>query len=157
MPLLNIFKNSAHYHLFSGLFLAYDLYRPIFSATSPYVQGTFRDDETFLMICTGIWAFAELSNLHTHLTLRSLRPEGTRKRAIPYGYGFTFLSCPNYFFEGLGWAVVSAMTGSIAACVFTLFSVVQMASWAIKKHKNYKKEFGKDYPRGRYAMIPFIL
>lgn len=31
-----------------------------------------------------------------------------------------------------------------------------MAVWAIKKHKNYKKEFGKDYPRRR-AIFPFIL
>ena len=30
-----------------------------------------------------------------------------------------------------------------------------MGVWAIKKHKNYKKEFGKDYPK-RYKMIPFI-
>lgn len=30
-----------------------------------------------------------------------------------------------------------------------------MALWAIKKHKNYKKVFGKEYPR-RKVMIPFI-
>ncbi|PFH45956.1 hypothetical protein AMATHDRAFT_184056 [Amanita thiersii Skay4041] len=157
MPLRNIFKNSAHYHVFSGLFLAYDIYRPIFSATSPYIKGSFRENETFLNVCAAIWAFAELSNLHTHLTLRSLRPNGTRKRAIPYGYGFSLISCPNYFFEGLGWIVVTVMTGSIAALVFTAFSVVQMALWAIKKHGAYKKEFGKNYPRGRYAMVPFVL
>ncbi|KAK2460130.1 hypothetical protein APHAL10511_007809 [Amanita phalloides] len=155
MPLMNIFKNSSHYHLFSGLLLAYDLYRPIYSAAS--LKGTIWDNDTFLMICGGLWAFAELSNLRTHLTLRSLRPEGSRQRAIPYGYGFSFLSCPNYFFEALAWIVFSVMTGSIAASVFTLVSVCQMAIWAGKKHMNYKKEFGKDYPSGRYAMIPFIL
>jgi very-long-chain enoyl-CoA reductase len=32
-----------------------------------------------------------------------------------------------------------------------------MAAWALKKHRNYKKEFGKEYPRGRRAMFPFIL
>lgn len=55
-----------------------------------------------------------MSNLHTHLTLRSLRPEGSRKRAIPHGYGFDLVSFPNYFFEILGWAVIAVMTGSIA-------------------------------------------
>jgi very-long-chain enoyl-CoA reductase len=31
-----------------------------------------------------------------------------------------------------------------------------MTVWAIKKHKNYKKEFGKEYPK-RQAIFPFIL
>ncbi|KAG5353309.1 hypothetical protein C0989_008294 [Termitomyces sp. Mn162] len=58
--------------------------------------------------------FAELSNLHTHLTLRSLRPANSRVRAIPHGYGFSLISCPNYFFETLAWTVITVMTGSIA-------------------------------------------
>ncbi|GLB44856.1 putative 3-oxo-5-alpha-steroid 4-dehydrogenase [Lyophyllum shimeji] len=154
MPFRNVFKNSAHYHLLSGLALAYDVYRPKFSATSPYIRGTIRDNKNFLWLCIAIWAFAELANLHTHLTLRALRPPGTRVRAIPYGFGFSFLSCPNYFFETLAWAVISVMTGSVAAGVFTVVATAQMAVWALKKHRNYKKEFGKEYPRGRYAMIP---
>ena len=32
----------------------------------------------------------------------------------------------------------------------------QMAIWALGKHRNYKKEF-PDYPRGRKAIIPFLL
>lgn len=44
-----------------------------------------------------------------------------------------------------------------AASIFTIVAGVTMAIWSIKKHKNYKKEFGKDYPRHRKAMIPFIL
>ncbi|KAG6865004.1 hypothetical protein C0991_005692 [Blastosporella zonata] len=157
MPFRNVFKNSFHYHVLSGLALAYDVYRPRFSATSSYVSGTIRSNNNFLWICTAIWAFAELSNLHTHLTLRSLRPANSRARAIPHGYGFSFLSCPNYFFETLAWTVVSMMTGSVASLVFLAVSTTQMVLWAIKKHKNYKKEFGKEYPRGRNAMIPFIL
>lgn len=30
-----------------------------------------------------------------------------------------------------------------------------MVIWAIKKHKNYKKEFGKEYPR-RKVMFPLV-
>ncbi|KAG5638546.1 hypothetical protein H0H81_012047 [Sphagnurus paluster] len=157
MPFRNVFKNSAHYHILSGLALAYDVYRPKFSVTSTYITGTIRNNENFLWICTAIWAFAELSNLHTHLTLRSLRPANTRVRAVPYGYGFSHISCPNYFFETIAWAVICAMTGSVAAGVFTVVATAQMALWAVKKHKQYKKEFGKEYPRGRYAMFPFIL
>ncbi|KAF9007482.1 3-oxo-5-alpha-steroid 4-dehydrogenase-domain-containing protein [Cyathus striatus] len=157
MPFRNVFKNSAHYHILSGLFLALDVYRPKYSATSPFVIGTYRDNETFLWVVTAVWAFAELSNLQTHLTLRSLRPAGTRVRAIPFGYGFGLVSCPNYFFESIGWLVVCAMTNSIAAHVFAAFAIYTMSIWAIKKHRNYKKEFGKEYPRGRKAIFPFVL
>ncbi|KAF9069201.1 3-oxo-5-alpha-steroid 4-dehydrogenase-domain-containing protein [Rhodocollybia butyracea] len=156
MPLLNIFKNSAHYHILSGVFLAFDLYRPVFSASSMHIKGTIRNDQQFLWICAGLWTFFELSNLSTHLHLRSLRPAGTKKRAIPNGYGFGFVSCPNYFFETLAWAVVCAMTGSWAAYVFTAVGTGQMIVWALKKHAAYKKEFGKAYPR-RKAMIPFMI
>ena len=58
--------------------------------------------------------FFELSNLHTHLNMRSLRPAGSTKRAIPYGYGFSLVSCPNYFFELMGWVTVAFITSSIA-------------------------------------------
>lgn len=30
-----------------------------------------------------------------------------------------------------------------------------MAMWALKKHKNYKKEFGTAYPK-RKIMFPFL-
>ena len=40
--------------------------------------------------------------------------------------------------------------------LFLAVSTYQMAVWAVKKHRNYKKEFGKEYPRGRKAMFPFI-
>lgn len=108
------------------------------------------------------------------MALRSLRPPGTRTRAIPYGYGFSLVSCPNYFFEVMGWAVITGMTNSLAgklnldrngyeltlACcgayLFLAFSAYIMTVWALKKHRNYKKEFGKNYPR-RKAMWPFIL
>jgi hypothetical protein len=65
--------------------------------------------------------FAELSNLHTHLTLRNLRPLGTKKRAIPYGYGFGLISCPNYFFESVAWAAVAYMSGSWAGTMLPTF------------------------------------
>ncbi|KAG7091181.1 hypothetical protein E1B28_010233 [Marasmius oreades] len=157
MPLSNIFKNSAHYHILSGVFLACDLYRPGYSATSPYIKGTQKNDETYLWTFASVWALFELLNLSAHLTLRNLRPAGTKKRAIPYGIGFSLVSCPNYFFESMAWLTLSVMTGSYAAYFFTVVGTAQMLSWALKKHRNYKEEFGKEYPRNRKAMFPFII
>ncbi len=43
-----------------------------------------------------------------------------------------------------------------SALLFTLAGLGQMTQWAFGKHRNYRKEFEK-YPRGRKAIIPFVL
>lgn len=115
----------------AGLLLAFDLYRPGYSA--PAVSGTLLDDPTFLKVCAGLvivraacsstmqhaYSFRqafELLNLNAHLVLRSLRPAGTTKRGIPYGFGFGLVSCPNYLFETLAWTTITVMTGGSLAC-----------------------------------------
>ncbi|KAK7018591.1 S5A-reductase domain-containing protein [Favolaschia claudopus] len=156
MPWFNIIKNSGHYWILSGVLLAYDLYRPGFSA--PSVAGTWLDGR-YLTIAWVVWTYAELSNFAVHLYMRSLRAAGTTTRSVPMGYGFTTpfnVAFPNYFFESLGWAVVTCMTGSLAALLFLVVSTAQMMQWARKKNGTYKKEFGDKYPRRRKAMIPFI-
>ncbi|KAG0261451.1 3-oxo-5a-steroid 4- dehydrogenase [Mortierella polycephala] len=151
MPFRNVFKNSAHYHLLSGLNLAYWVYGPWNAAGT-----TLGERSDFLVYgCIALYIFAELSNFHNHVTLRNLRPPGTRVRKIPRGYGFEWVSCPNYFFETLVWLSVSVLTMSWAAHLFFVVAVGQMYIWAVKKHKGYRKEF-TDYPRGRKAMFPFI-
>ncbi|KAF7290518.1 S5A-REDUCTASE domain-containing protein [Mycena indigotica] len=157
MPFRNIFKNSAHYYFLSGLFLAYDLYRPGYSQAA--VAGTWRDGP-LLQAGWVLFIFSELSNLSAHLTLRSLRPAGTTTRAVPFGYGFSApfnLTSPNYFFEILAWCSVLLISGSAACALFTAVSFGQMLIWAQKKHSAYKKEFGDKYPRRRKAIIPYIL
>lgn len=42
------------------------------------------------------------------------------------------------------------------AGLFALAGFYQMTVWALGKHRAYKKDF-KDYPRGRKAIIPFVL
>lgn len=66
------------------------------------------------------------------------------------------MSFPNYWFEIVGWAVIAGITGSWVATGFLVVASGQMAIWAAKKHAAYRKEFGKEYPRGRKIMIPFI-
>jgi len=42
------------------------------------------------------------------------------------------------------------------ALLFALVGFAQMTQWALGKHKAYRTEF-KDYPRGRKAIVPFII
>ena len=52
--------------------------------------------------------------------------------------------------------IIELTVSALIASVFALVAISQMAIWAAKKHRNYKREFGKDYPADRYVMIPFI-
>ncbi|KAJ1656040.1 3-oxo-5a-steroid 4- dehydrogenase, partial [Coemansia sp. RSA 25] len=75
MPLMNVFKNSFHYHMLSGLNLAYWIYGPSTAHGTPLAAKL--GSPFLLALLTGIFLFAELSNLGTHITLRNLRPPGT--------------------------------------------------------------------------------
>ncbi|KAL7269642.1 Very-long-chain enoyl-CoA reductase [Rhizina undulata] len=159
MPLRNIFKNSAHYWILSGINLGYFLYAPPTSATSWWPDFLNADKNPIILYAlTGLWVLAQVSNLKTHITLRNLRPsDGSTKRQIPKGYGFDTVTCPNYSFEVLGWAAVWALSGgNWAAALFLGVSAGQMALWAMKKERRYRKEFGSAYKKKK-VMIPGIL
>ncbi|KAJ1911558.1 3-oxo-5a-steroid 4- dehydrogenase [Mycoemilia scoparia] len=153
MPARNIFKNSAHYWILGGVFIAYFIYSPAFGAQTE--AGKALSGDTRTLVLGVLFAIAELCNGQVHLILRNLRPAGTRVRKIPYGLGFSFVSCPNYFFETMAWTVFSILTSHWSCWVFTIVATGQMYIWAIKKHKQYRKEF-PEYPKSRKAMFPFI-
>ncbi|CAJ0842037.1 10005_t:CDS:2 [Entrophospora sp. SA101] len=97
MPMFNVFKNSLHYHLLSGVNLAYWVYGPWYANSESYEILT--------------WS---------------------------------------------SWISICILTKSLAAYLFTIVGSIQMYFWAIKKHKNYHKDF-KEYPKNRKALIPFII
>lgn len=147
MPLQNLFKNCTYYWTF-GAVIGYPLASPSYVAPS--------DIQVYVGLT--IFALSEIGNLICHLMLSSMRPkEGSQKRSIPTGFLFNFVACPNYTFEVLAWVGFSIMTSILASYLFTLVGFLQMADWAMKKHKIYKKTYEKEYTSlGRKAIIPFI-
>ncbi|PIK39550.1 putative very-long-chain enoyl-CoA reductase art-1-like [Apostichopus japonicus] len=106
--------------------------------------------------------FAEYGNWRIHMAFRNLRTPGTKERRIPNATGdpmtilFNLVTCPNYTYETIAWVSFSVMTQCLPALVFGVCGFVQMAIWAKGKHRNYLKEF-KNYPRGRKAILPFLI
>ncbi len=147
MPLSNLFKNCTYYWSF-GAVIGYPLCSPSFAPPS----------EQQVYIGLAIFVLCEIGNLICHLMLSNMRPkEGSQDRNIPKGFLFNFVACPNYTFEVMSWVGFSIMTQIPFSYLFTLVGFVQMADWAMKKHKGYKKQFDKEYTKlGRKAIIPFI-
>lgn len=162
MPAFNIFKNSGHYWILSGFNLAIFIYHtPSITSDSAVKNFLFKVNDlspTYNYLLALLWAFAELSNLKTHLTLSSLRSgNDTKKYSIPYGYGFTWCSFPNYFFESVAWVAYALLVGNWSAWLFLVIGSGQMYIWAVKKHKRYLKTFGDEYKKlKRTAFIPFL-
>jgi len=146
MPIFNLYKNCSHYWIGGGILLGYASYRP---------NAFYLTNDIAIYILCGLWVFAEVSNLVTHIILSNLRKPGSHERKIPYGYGFNMVSCPNYFFEILAWLSVTILIPNVLSGFFFLAGAGQMWLWAVKKHRQYKKDFGAQYPR-RKVMIPFI-
>lgn len=149
MPLSNLFKNCVYYWSF-GAVIGYPLCSPNYVAPS-----------NLNLIYGGIILFilAELGNFAVHYQLSTMRPEeGSNKRDIPRGALFSLVACPNYTFEVLSWVGFSLFTGIAFSYLFTVIGFAQMSDWALKKHRQYKKDFDKDYTKlKRKAIVPFIL
>lgn len=161
MPVFNIFKNSSHYWILSGFNLSFFIYGPTTDDSSSvrkllFYVNDFPDYVNYTL--AGLWLFAEISNLATHLNLASLRSaSNTKNYVIPYGYGFDWVSCPNYFFESLSWLFYALLVGNWSSWVFLTIATGQMWLWAIKKHKRYLKTFGDDYKKlKRKVYVPFL-
>lgn len=156
MPAFNIFKNSAHYWLLGGLNIAIFTY-------SPHGTPTSRDPEGQLAflpyLAIALFIVGELGNLSAHLTLMNLRKPGTKDRGIPHGGVFSLVpvTCPNYFFEAVAWLGVQIANRSLSTTVFVVVAVAQMALWAQKKERRYRKEFPDSYKKKRFAMLPGII
>lgn len=150
MPFRNVFKNSFHYWILAGLNIAAWIYAP----SAP----TAKEPNLLVMfIGLALYGIGEMLNLQTHLTLMNLRSPGGTERAIPKGALFDLVTCPNYLTETIAWTgilLVSNFSWSVA--LFVIVAVGQMAVWAKKKESRYRKEFGTQYKKKRYSMLPGI-
>lgn len=149
MPAFNIFKNSGHYWALSGFLIAYFTYSP----TSP-TAGPSNPAITYPALA--LYTFGELANLNTHLILRGLRSPGGTERGVPRGFGFGWVTCPNYLFETLAWTGILLVNRSWSTLFFIAVAVAQMGVWAKKKESRYRKELGGKYKKKAFGMLPGI-
>ncbi|THC94195.1 hypothetical protein EYZ11_006336 [Aspergillus tanneri] len=152
MPVRNIVRNSGYYWVMAGFNIPYWVFRPDAAVVSR------KPDPGLLYIGLVLFIFGELSNLNAHLVLRDLRRPGTTERGIPSGFGFSAVTCPNYFFEIVSWAGIYLVSGlSWSILLVIIIGSVQMAIWAKKKEHRYRKEFGDRYKHKRFVMIPGVV
>ncbi|KAL7066901.1 3-oxo-5-alpha-steroid 4-dehydrogenase domain-containing protein [Cryptosporidium serpentis] len=148
MPIIRLPINCFHYWILFGIGVGYFVCHPRYIAPQ-YPPVVF-------YILTALMCIFEFLNFNSHLVLRKLRDRGTKKRGTPHGWGFNYISCANYFWETLAWISFCFIVNCATCWFYTMVAFGQMTQWALKKHRNYLREF-PDYPKTRKAIIPFIL
>jgi len=151
MPFFNVYKNSLHYWALGGLNIAYWIYSPNAAAAK-----SLDDPKTALCVYIGLalYSFGELANLNAHMVLSSLRRPGGTERGIPKGFGFSWVTCPNYLFETIAWIGICLVTRSFGTLLFTIIGTGQMIPWANQKEKRYRTDFGDKYKAKKYPILP---
>jgi very-long-chain enoyl-CoA reductase len=141
MPFANVFKNSAYYWG-AGFLLGYYADKP---TETPPCWGQ-------SPVVIGLWFTCQLGNAFCHYYLANLRSgKNTREHILPTNVLFRIVSCPNYTFEILGWALFACLgyNGMNAyfgvKALFCTIGAAQMYQWARGKKRRYKKLFGDKY------------
>jgi hypothetical protein len=95
-------------------------------------------------------------NWHADAVLRRLRAPGGSGYRIPRGGLFELVSCPNYLGEIIEWTGWAVATWSLAGLAFALWTAANLIPRALAHQRWYRVHF-PDYPRGRTALVPYLL
>lgn len=74
---------------------------------------------------------------------------------IPHGFGYRWVSCPNYLGEILQWLGWAIAVWSLAGWIFALWTAANLVPRALAHHNWYRQTFA-DYPSQRRALFPFL-
>ena len=95
-------------------------------------------------------------NVLSDRALRRLRRPGEAGYRIPRGGAFEWVSCPNYLGEVVEWTGWAIATWSLPGLAFAVYTAANLVPRALSHHAWYRREF-PDYPRGRRAVLPYLL
>ncbi len=97
-----------------------------------------------------------LINQFADKKLISLRKGGKTGYFIPRGGLFNYISCPNFFGEIVEWTGFAIMACNFPALSFAVWTAANLIPRALSHHRWYKEYF-KDYPKSRKAVVPFVV
>jgi 3-oxo-5-alpha-steroid 4-dehydrogenase 1 len=95
-------------------------------------------------------------NQHSDLVLLRLRAPGETTYKVPHAGLHRLVASPNYLGELVEWSGFALLTRSPAALVFVLWTAANLVPRALTNLRWYRATF-PDYPRGRRALVPFLL
>lgn len=148
MPLL-VVSSGIFFNLVNGFSLGY-----YFARFAHYTFAWFTDARFIsgvVIFITGVFINWKADDILIHLR----RPNETHY-LIPRKWLFEYISCPNLFGELIEWLGFAILCWNLPALCFLIWTAANLIPRAISHHKWYKNKFS-DYPRSRFAVIPFMV
>jgi 3-oxo-5-alpha-steroid 4-dehydrogenase 1 len=108
------------------------------------------------VIGVALFAFGYYLNKRSDKMLRDLRAAHPGEYRVPQGFGFRWVSMPNYLGEIITWTGFAMASWSLAGLSFVLFTMANLVPRALANHRWYLEKF-PDYPKHRKAVLPYIL
>ena len=148
MPLV-IVVSGIFFNLFNGFSLGY-----YFVHFASYTNEWFSD----IRFISGLVIFLTgmLINWKADNMLIGLRKPGETHYAIPQGWLFNKISCPNLLGELIEWMGFAILCWNLPALAFFIWTAANLIPRALSHHKWYKENF-KEYPPGRKAIFPYSI
>lgn len=116
-------------------------------------------DARFL-IGLAIYALGLLLILTSESVMRNLRepnpPADAPRYRIPYGWGFRWVSSPQYLGEIVAWTGFAIFTWGLPGVMILLITASNLVPRALATHRWYREQF-PDYPAQRRALIPYVV
>ena len=148
MPVL-VVGSGIFFNLVNGFSLGY-----YFAHYAQYQISWFMDIRFiigFILFVIGMYINLKSDNVLIHLR----KPNETHY-AIPKKWLFDYISCPNLFGELLEWLGFAILCWNLPALCFFIWTAANLIPRAIAHHEWYKKKF-MDYPKKRFAIIPYLV
>lgn len=125
-----------------------------FIGSVEYCRGYYYDPRFILGVILFVVGFIINRAADTQLVfLRSSRKD--HDYLVPKGVLYYFITCPNYFGEGLQWLGWAVLTWSLSGLVWWLFIEAFFLPRSRQAHTWYRNNF-RSYPNRRKALLPFI-
>eukprot|EP00123_Amoebidium_parasiticum_P010077 comp19880_c0_seq1/m.24040 comp19880_c0_seq1/g.24040 ORF comp19880_c0_seq1/g.24040 comp19880_c0_seq1/m.24040 type:complete len:274 (-) comp19880_c0_seq1:701-1522(-) len=95
-------------------------------------------------------------NIQADNILLNLRKPGETGYKIPRGGMFEFVSGANFFGEIVEWTGFAIASWSLMGAAFAIFTFCNIGPRGMQHHKWYLEKFKEEYPKSRFAVIPFL-
>ena len=89
-------------------------------------------------------------------TRRSYIVQSISKLAILKDYGFSLVTCADWFWELISWLSICLIIQTKSAWIYLLIWFVWHNSKAQERHWKYIAEYRYEYPKERRAFLPYL-